>query len=514
MTNDTPAAGARTNYLNVSFTIRSWLLTTDHKRIALLYLIAVTLFFFSAMAAAIFLHLERLTPQADLAGSDALARVFTWHGQLAVFFVLLPAIPAVLGNFVLPLTIGTGNVAFPRLNLLAWYVYIAGGIAMLWVAAAGGAPTGWVFDVPGSASSPELNLIPSAAAVLAALTSAGLNALNLAATIHRKRVAAMNWLRLPLFVWALYTASLALALTAPLLAASLIGSVLSRLGTSFHGANTPPDWSMSLGHAAAVVSLLPAFGIVCEVVAAFSRRRIYGYRTLVGYMAAFALLAVFGSASPIAFGDAAPAFSLLGSLGWMAPLVMTFHWLATMYRASIAPRAALFFGLGSVMLLAAGAPAALFLAFPALGDYLSGTLFKSAEFHYLFAGEALAFLGGLHYWWPKIAGRLYPEAWARVSAVLLVASGHLAWGPQLLLGWLGMPSRAGEYAESFHLWNVLSAVGALFFAAAITLPVIYLLWSLRYGPPAPANPWGAEGLEWRCPSPPPVDNFGQPPAIP
>lgn len=502
------------SYLSTAFSVRSWLLTTDHKRIALLYLGAITLVGSAGTVPAILLHLERLTPQAGLVAHDTFSRLFTLHGQVAVFFVLLPGIPTVLGNFLVPLMIGARSLAFPRLSLITWYVYLGGASGLLWTAAAGGSDSGWIFDVPASSLSPGINVSVSAAAILMALLSLALTVVNLVATVHGLRSPGVTWFRLPLFAWTLYVSGLVWLLVVPLLSASLIGFVFLRLGALSDELEWLRPWSLACAHAAVAASMLPALGIICELVATFSRKRIYGFRTILGCIIGFGLLSLLGSGQHLLAGEAPLGLSLLGLLAWVAPLIMVLHWLATLYRGSISSSAPALFALGFVGLLAVGAPAALFLGNPATDAHLSATMFESGDFHYLFAGAvATGFLGGLHYWWPKMTGRMYPEPWARGSALVLLIGGHLTWGPQLILGWLGMPGRSGEYQEGFHLWNVLSSTGALLFLAGMTMPVLYLIWSLRYGQPAPANPWEAEGLEWRTPSPPPPQNFEHSPVV-
>ena len=520
-----PTAAPGDSYLNVDYTLSSWLTTRDHKRIAILYAISITLFFFVGGAAATLMRIELATPAGDVVSAETYNKLFTLHGVIMVWFFLIPSIPATLGNFLLPLMIGARDLAFPRLNLLSWYLYIFGGLFTVGALIAGGVDTGWTFYTPFSTMFSNTHVIAAVAGVFVVGFSSILTGLNFIVTVHTMRAPGLTWFRLPLFVWAHYATSIILVLATPVLAMALSLLAIERL---FHVGVFDPAlggdvllfqhlfWFYS--HPAVYVMILPAMGVVSEIITCFSRKSIFGYRTM-----AYAILAIAGVGF-LVWGHhmfvsgqslyAGMIFSILSFLVAVPSAIKVFNWTATLYKGSITFQAPMLYALGFIGLFMMGGLTGLFLAALALDVHLTDTYFVVAHFHYIMVGGAvMAYLGGIHFWWPKITGRLYSEAWARFAAILMFFGFNLTFFPQYLLGFAGMPRRYYEYPPEFQVLNVLSSAGASILAVAYVLPLCYFAWSLRYGAAASANPWQATGLEWQTASPPPQDNFSATPSV-
>jgi cytochrome c oxidase subunit 1 len=517
----------RETYLNREYGIKSWLLTVDHKRIALLYLIGITLFFFIGGFFALLIRLELLTPAGDLVQADTYNKLFTMHGQVMVFFFLIPAVPAVLGNFLIPIMIGARDLAFPRINLLSWYLYIAGGALMLYTILNGGVDTGWTFYTPLSTEFLKTNVVTAALAVFVAGFSSILTGLNFIVTIHRMRAPGMTWNRLPLFVWAHYATSLIQILGTPVLAISLVLVALERV---FHLGIFNPAlggdpllfqhlfWFYS--HPAVYIMILPGMGIVSEIVCCFARKRIFGYKAMAMALLGIAVVGFLVWAHHMFVAGislyAAMIFSLLSYFVAVPSAIKVFNWTATMYKGSITYQTPMLYAFGFVGLFTIGGLTGLFLAALGIDVHVTDTYFVIAHFHYIMVGGmVMAYLGGMHFWWPKISGRMYPEGWGRLAALLVFVGFNLTFFPQFVLGYMGMPRRYWDYSHmpEFQILNVLSTAGATVLAVGYLLPMIYFLWSMRYGKPAPANPWNAAGLEWTIPSPPTTFNFDEQPVV-
>jgi cytochrome c oxidase subunit 1 len=516
-------AGA--SYLNEGFTLWSWLGTRDHKRIAILYAVSITLFFFLGGVAAALIRLELATPQGDLVSADTYNKLFTAHGVIMVWLFLIPSIPSVLGNFLMPLMIGARDLAFPRLNLASWYLYMAGGAIVLWALLAGGVDTGWTFYTPFSTMFSNSHVVLCLTGVLVVGFSSILTGMNFIVTVHTMRAPGMNWFRLPLFVWANYATSLILVLATPVLAMTLILVAIERLfqvGIFDPALGGDPLLFQHLfwfySHPAVYIMVLPAMGVASEIIPCFARRPVFGYRFM-----AYAILAI-GVIGFLVWGHhmfvsgqsvyAGMVFSLLSFMVAVPSAIKVFNWTATLYKGRIRFGAPMLYALGFVGLFTVGGLTGLFLAALALDVHLSDTYFVVAHFHYIMVGgSVMAYLGGIHFWWPKITGRMYPEAWGRLAALVIFAGFNLTFFPQYLLGYAGMPRRYHSYPEEFQLLHVLSSAGAVLLAVGYLLPLGYLAWSLRYGRKAPPNPWQATGLEWQTASPPPVHNFAQPPVV-
>jgi len=519
--------GERETYLNREYGIKSWLLTVDHKRIALLYLASITLFFFVGGFFALLIRLELLTPAGDLVQADTYNKLFTMHGQVMVFFFLIPSVPAVLGNFLIPIMIGARDLAFPRINLLSWYLYIIGGCLMLYTIINGGVDTGWTFYTPLSTEFLKTNVVTAALAVFVAGFSSILTGLNFIVTTHRMRSPGMTWNRLPLFVWAHYATSLIQVLGTPVLAISLVLVALERvlhLGIFNPALGGDPLLFQHLfwfySHPAVYIMILPGMGIVSEIVCCFSRKRIFGYKAMAMALLGIAVVGFLVWAHHMFVAGislyAAMIFSLLSYFVAVPSAIKVFNWTSTMYKGSITYQTPMLYAFGFIGLFTIGGLTGLFLASLGIDVHVTDTYFVVAHFHYIMVGGmVMAYLGGMHFWWPKISGRMYPEGWGKLAALLVFVGFNLTFFPQFVLGYMGMPRRYWDYSHSpeFQILNVLSTAGATILAVGYLLPMIYFLWSMRYGKPAPDNPWNASGLEWTIPSPPTTYNFEEQPVV-
>jgi cytochrome c oxidase subunit I len=513
------------HYLNADYGLMSWLLTTDHKRIALLYLVSITFFFFIGGAAATLIRLELLTPQGDLVQSDTYNKLFTMHGIIMIFFFLIPSIPSVLGNFLVPMMLGARDLAFPRLNLLSWYVFTLGGLLTLLAMIAGGVDTGWTFYTPYSTTYANGYVTLTALGVFITGFSSILTGLNFVVTTHTMRAPGLTWFRLPLFIWALYATSIIFILGTPVLGIAIVLLAVERL---FHVGIFDPAlggdpvlfqhlfWFYS--HPAVYIMVLPAMGVESELITCFAKKRIFGYPFIAFSSVAIAILGFFVWGHHMFVSSqsmyASMVFSFLSMMVAIPSAVKVFNWTATLYKGAIAYDAPLLYALGFIGLFTMGGITGIFLAALAVDVHVHDTYFVVAHFHFIMVGGAvMGYLGGIHYWWPKISGRLYPEGWAKFAALLVFVGFNLTFFPQYVLGYLGMPRRYHTYPDEWQVLNVMSSAGASILALGYVIPLVYLLWSLRYSPLAGPNPWGATGLEWQTPSPPPTDNFAVTPVV-
>ena len=517
----------RKNYLNAEHGIRSWLLTTDHKRIAMLYLLSITAMFFVGGFFALMIRLELLTPAGDLLLADTYNKMFSMHGQVMVFFFLVPSIPAVLGNFLIPMMVGAKDLAFPRINLLSWYLYIAGASLYLWCIITGGVDTGWTFYTPYSSLFSNTHVVEAGLAIFIAGFSSILTGLNFVVTVHRMRAPGMTWSRLPLFVWSHYAVSIVMLLGTPVIAITLVLLILERtlnLGIFDPSRGGDPVLFQHLfwfySHPAVYIMILPSMGVVSEIVTCYSRKRVFGYNFVAMASIAIAVIGFLVWAHHMFVAGislySAIVFSFLSYLVAVPSAIKVFNWTATMYKGSISFDTPMLYALGFIGLFTIGGLTGLFLASLGLDVHVHDTYFVIAHFHYVMVGGAvLGYLGGIHYWWPKITGRLYPEAWGRLAAIIVFIGFNLTFFPQFILGYLGMPRRYWDYSHmpEWQALNVLSTAGASILAIGYLLPLVYLLWSLRYGKIAGDNPWMATGLEWRTASPPPTFNFDETPEV-
>ena len=520
-----PRESLRENYLNADHGWKSWLFTTDHKRIAILYLISITAFFFVGGAFAVLMRLELMTPRGDLVQSDTYNKLFTMHGIMMIFFFLIPSVPATLGNFLIPIMVGARDLAFPRINLLSWYIYIGGGLFALGAVVAGGVDTGWTFYTPFSTTYSNTYVMAAALGVFISGFSSILTGLNFIVTIHKMRAPGMTWNRLPLFVWSHYATSLIQVLGTPVVAITILLVAAERIfhvGVFDPAAGGDPILFQHLfwfySHPAVYIMILPGMGVISEIVTCFSRKRVFGY----GFVA-FASMAI-AVVGFLVWGHhmfttgqsmyAGLVFSALSFFVAVPSAIKVFNWTATMYRGSISYDTPMLYAFGFIGLFTIGGLTGLFLATTATDVHLQDTYFVVAHFHYVMVGGmVMAYLGGVHFWWPKITGRMYPEGWAKFSALVVFVGFNLTFFPQFMVGYLGMPRRYHAYAEEFQVYNVMSTAGASILGAGYLIPMIYLVWSLWGGRRAPANPWNAVGLEWTIPSPPTTFNFERTPVV-
>lgn len=513
------------NYLNVEHGWKSWLFTTDHKRIAILYLISLTFFFFVGGAFASLIRLELLTPAGDLVSGETYNRLFTMHGIVMIFFFLIPSIPAVLGNFLIPIMIGAKDLAFPKINLLSWYIYIIGGIFTLYAILRGGVDTGWTFYAPYSTTYSNTYVLATAVGVFITGFSSILTGLNFIVTVHKMRAPGMTWSRLPLFVWANYATALIQVLGTPVLAITilLIGlERIARVGIFDPSIGGDPVLFQHLfwfySHPAVYIMILPGMGVISELVSCFSKKGIFGYGFIAFASVAIAVLGflvwghhLFATSQSM---YSSMVFSVLSFFVAVPSAIKVFNWTATMYRGSITYETPMLYAFGFIGLFTIGGLTGLFVATLAIDIHVTDTYFVVAHFHYVMVGGmVMAFLGGIHYWWPKISGRLYPEGWAKFAALVVFVGFNLTFFPQFILGYLGMPRRYHAYADEFQVLNVMSSAGASILGVGYLIPMVYLLWSLKYGKKAPNNPWGAAGLEWQIASPPTTFNFDKTPIV-
>lgn len=513
------------NYLNVTNTIKSWLLTVDHKRIAILYLVTVSVAFLLGGLAAGALRVELTGPKGQFLTNDGYNKMFTAHGVIMIFFFLIPAIPAVLGNFALPIMIGARDLAFPRLNLLSWYVFVTAVVMGLAAIITGGVDTGWTFYTPYSSVYSNSNVALTIMAAFVAGFSSIFTGLNFIVTVHKMRAPGMTWFRLPLFVWAMYATSLIIMLGTPVVAITLALVVVERcLGFGIFSPEIGGDpvlfqhlfWFYS--HPAVYIMILPSMGVINEVIAANCKKRVFGYEFVAFSTMAIAVFGfivwghhMFATSQSMYLGV---VFSILSFLVAVPSAVKVFNWVTTMYKGSVELSSTMLYAIGFLGLFTVGGLTGLYLSSLATDIHLTATYFVVAHFHYVMVGgTATGFLAGLHYWWPKMTGRMYSEFWGKTSAYLVFVGFNLTFLPQFVVGYVGMPRRYHFYPPEYQIWHVLSTMGSTVLGVGFALPVFYLIHSLKYGKKAPANPWGAVGLEWLVQSPPDTHNFHEIPVV-
>ncbi|MFC3204945.1 cytochrome c oxidase subunit I [Aquamicrobium soli] len=514
-----------TSYLQEGAGPRAWFTTTDHKRIAWLYFISLTVFFFLGGAFAVMMRIELVTPAGDLVSDDVYNRLFTLHGIIMVWFFLVPSIPATLGNFLLPLMIGARDLAFPRLNLASWYVFIFGSLFALAAVVGGGVDTGWTFYTPLSTLYANGYVSTAALGVFIVGFSTIMTGINFIVTVHKLRAPGLTWFRLPIFVWTLYATSLVMVLATPVLAASLILIVLERVfGIGIFNPDLGGDpllfqhlfWFYS--HPAVYIMILPGMGVVSEVLPCFSRRPLFGYKAVALSSMAIAVFGflVWGHHMFVSGQStyAGLVFSFLSFCVAIPSAIKVFNWSLTLRKGEISFETPMLYALFFLALFTFGGLAGLFLAALAVDVHVHDTYFVIAHFHYIMVGGMVtAYMAGLHFWWPKITGRMYSEIWGRVAAAAMFIGFNLTFFPQYVLGYDGMPRRYHTYPPEFQFWNVLSSAGAVVLAVGYLLPLLYLGRSLFRGKSAPDNPWSATGLEWQTASPPPPHNFERMPQV-
>ena len=501
------APGEALNYLNHESGIWSWLTTVDHKRIGIMYAWAVAFFFLVGGLLALAVRMELFGPGETIMGADAYNQTFTLHGIIMIFLFLVPATPAVLGNFVLPIQLGAKDVAFPRLNLASWYIYMIGAFTAIAAILLGDIDTGWTFYAPYSLQQGSAVIIMTASVFVIGFSSI-LTGMNMIVTIHKMRAPGLTWNRLPLFVWSIYATSIVQILATPVIGITmllLIFEQVLQIGIFDPALGGDPIlfqhffWFYS--HPAVYIMILPGFGIISELIATFSRHRVFGYRAIALSSVAIAMLGflVWGHHMFVSGQSAVSSiiFSLITFLIGIPSGIKIFNWLATMYKGSIWLQTPMLYALSFLFLFTIGGLTGIAVGVLALDIHLHDTYFVVGHFHYvMMGGMVMALLGGMHYWWPKMTGRMYNETAGKIAVALIFIGFNLTFFSQLVMGTKGMPRRYYDYLDQFTALHQVSTIGSWILAAGLFLVMGYGLYSLVWGEKASANPWGAATLEW------------------
>ena len=518
------------NYLRHPQGIKSWIYTLDHKRIGLMYLFAIIGFFAIAGLAAVGMRTELMTAELDMLKTEHQYNVMmTLHGAIMVFMFIIPSVPAALGNLMLPIMIGAKDVAFPRLNLASWYIYIVGSVFGVLSIILGGADTGWTFYTPYSSTTESQVFLMTMAAFILGFSSI-FTGINFIVTIHRMRIKGMKWFKMPLFVWSLYATALIQVLATPVIAITLLLLIMERaVGIGIFDPALGGDpvlfqhffWFYS--HPAVYIMIVPGLGIVSELIATFSKKRIFGYKFIAGSSMAIAVLGFLVWGHHMFVSNQSPyasmIFSFITFFVGVPTGIKVFSWLATLYKGKISLQTPMLYALMFLITFTIGGLTGIFLGALSVDIHLHSTYFVVAHFHYvMMGGTVVAFIGGVHYWWPKIWGVMYNEFLAKIAAALIFVGFNLTFFPQFILGAHGMPRRYSQYAvskseipfqkaELFEFYHSLSTYGSYILVAGFLLIAFYLMRSLFNGKIAGSNPWGALTMEWEIPSPAPPHNF-------
>jgi cytochrome c oxidase subunit 1 len=515
---------AEPSYLGAARGLRSWIFTLDHKRIAVLYLGGILGSFFAGGIVALVMRLHLLSPTGALVRNETYNKLFTLHGALMIFLFIIPSIPAIMGNFFVPLQIGAKDVAFPRLNLASWWLYVIGAVFALYSIIAGSADTGWTFYTPYSSQSGSAVTSVVLGVFILGFSSI-FTGINMIVTIHKLRAPGMTWNRMPLFLWSIYATAIIQVLATPVLGITLLLLVMERaLGIGIFDSSMGGDpllfqhffWFYS--HPAVYIMILPGMGIISELIAVHSRKRVFGYRAVALSSVAIAAISflVWGHHMFVSGQSqlAAMIFSFLTFAVAIPSAIKVFNWTATLYRGSIRLTTPMLYALSFLLLFTIGGLTGIFLGALATDVHLHDTYFVVAHFHYvMMGGTVIAFLGGLHHWWPKMFGRSFSERWGRIACALVFVGFNVTFFSQFLLGTRGMPRRYAQYLPQFQALHQLSTVGSMILGLGFFIMAGYLVHSLVRGRAAGPNPWGGKSLEWSVASPPPVHNFHEIPVV-
>jgi cytochrome c oxidase subunit I len=504
--------------------IWSWMTTVDHKRLGVMYLFSVLAAFFVGGLFALLIRLELMTPKSDFITAEQYNIAFTLHGAIMVFLFIIPSIPAALGNFVLPLMLGAKDVAFPRLNLASFWVYVFGSIMAVTAIVVGGVDTGWTFYTPYSTStSGPVTMMTMAVFVLG--FSSIFTGINFIATVHKLRAPGMGWFQMPLFVWGIYATAIIQVLATPVLGITMLLLVMEKaFKIGIFDAQLGGDpvlfqhffWFYS--HPAVYIMILPGMAIISEIIPTFSRRTIFGYKLIALSSVAIALIGflVWGHHMFTSTQShlAAAIFSFLTFLVAIPSGIKVFNWIATMYKSSIGLNAPMLYALSFLLLFGIGGLTGIFLGALSVDIHLHDTYFVVAHFHYvMMGGTVIAFLGGIHYWWPKMFGRMYNEGVARIACGLVFIGFNMTFLTQFFMGSQGMPRRYYTYLDQFQPLHAFSTYGSWVLGLGLMIAAINLFSALRSAVNAPDNPWAGTTLEWRTQSPPITHNFVGVPAV-
>ena len=500
--------------------IFAWLLSTDHKRIGLMYLYLIMTFFIVGAILGLLMKLELIAPNRTIMEAQTYNGFFTLHGIIMIFLIVIPGLPAVFGNFFLPIMIGAKDVAFPKLNLLSWYIYLLGAIIAVTSQFSGGGPpdTGWTFYAPYSFKT-STNMLP---AVLGAFTlgfSSILTGLNFIVTIHRMRAPGMTWMKMPLFPWALYGTAWIQLLATPVVGITLLMTVGERLfNIGFFDPALGGDpilyqhlfWIYS--HPAVYIMILPAMGVISEILPTFAQKTIYGYKAIIISTIAIAFVGYFVWGHHMftsgMSGTALYVFSILTFLVAIPSGVKVFNWISTIYKGSIDLRTPFYWAVSFIFVFMIGGLTGLVLGSLATNVHVHDTHFVVAHFHFIvFGGVGFAFFAAIHYWFPKMYGRMYDETWANMGWLVFFIGFLTLYLPMFYLGIAGMPRRYFDYLPEFHGGNIISSLGAIVMISGLLIIIFNLFRSARVGKPAVKDPWGGKTLEWIVDSPPSLENF-------
>ena len=515
---------SKINYLNEKKGIASWLFTLDHKRIGLLYMITVFTFFLVGGVFALLLRLELFKPGENLVPANIYNQWMTFHGAIMVFMVIIPGIPAFLGNFMLPLQIGAKDVAFPKINLLSWYCLVIGSLVALCSLFFNGVDTGWTFYTPYSIRTDNGTLWVVLGAFIIGFSSI-LTGLNFIVTIHKLRAKGMGFFKMPLFVWSLYSTAVIQVLATPVLAITLLLLSVERImGVGIFDPNLGGDpvlfqhffWFYS--HPAVYIMILPAMGVISELITTFSRKTIFGYKAIAFSSIGIAVVSFFVWGHHMFVSGqsewAGILFSILTMLVGVPTAIKVFNWVATMYQGSIKFDTPMLFANGFLFLFVIGGVTGIMLATLAFDVHVHDTYFVVAHFHYVMVGGTLmAIMGGFYYWLPKMFGKMYNESLGRITFALIFVGFNITFFPQFFLGLKGMPRRYHDYLPAYQFLNQLSTAGSWIIGLGFVLALFVILYAIFKGEKATANPWGATTLEWQTSSPPPHENFKQTPVV-
>ncbi len=521
-----PTEDGQKNFFNEEKGLWSWLTTVDHKKIGIMYLAAISVFFIVGGIMALLIRTELIAPGGTIVGADTYNQLFTLHGAIMIFLFLVPSIPTVMGNFILPIHLGAKDVAFPRLNLATYYIYVAGAAVMLYAIFSGGLDTGWTFYTPYSSSASNTSVFWMTFGVFILGFSSILTGVNFITSIHKLRAPGLTWGKLSLFSWSLYATSIIQILATPVLAITVLLLGLERvLGVGIFDPAMGGDpilfqhffWFYS--HPAVYIMIVPGFGVISELIGTFSKKTLFGYWPIAMSSLAIAFISflvwghhmfVSGQAS-----IASMVFSFLTFLVGIPTGIKIFNWIATLYRGSIDLKTPMLYALSFLVLFTIGGVTGIMIAALSVDVHLHDTYYIVAHFHYVMVGGmVIAFLGALHYWWPKMFGKMYNELSAKISWLFIFIGFNVTFLPQFVMGARGMPRRYYDYIPRFEIFHQISSVGAYIMAVGFLIMGAYLLHSLLKGKKAPSNPWGGRTMEWTSTSSPPsLHNFHYIPVV-